>query len=118
MIRELEGLPPIERCRKEAFSLVEEEMDYQHVRLASLPGEWNDALWAPNDWLSMIRKYLAEADNTIFVAHDQEQVDFLIMAAIRKIAALGMSALANNLNSVNTRGEDEDAKRGKDDTIH
>ena len=70
--------------RKDVFNLINEERDYQN-------NKWHiteQSEYAISDWLTMIKKYLNEAENATFDV-DKDSA----MCAIKKMSSLGIAAI-------------------------
>jgi hypothetical protein len=73
--------------RNDVFKLISEERDYQNDK-------WHiteQSKYTISEWLTMIRKYLNDAENASFELNKTEA-----MSALRKIAALGIAAIEQN----------------------
>ena len=70
--------------RKKVYKLVNEERDYQNDK-------WHitdQSEYKVSDWLTMIKKYLNDAENATFNVNKDEA-----MNAIKKITSLGVAAM-------------------------
>ena len=88
--------------REEVFKLISEERDYQNDK-------WHiteQSEYSISEWLTMIRKYLNDAENGVF---NEEPAS--AMEAIRKVTALGNAAI-ENIGCKSRNIEEDDIKKG------
>ena len=88
--------------REDVFKLITEEREYQNDK-------WHiseQAEYTISDWLTMIKKYLNDAENGMFDENPNAS-----MEAIRKITALGVASM-ENIGCKSRNIKENDTKKG------